>query len=102
MPPYGVRYGLPSYEVCACCGFEFGNDDDPGTAAPATFDQYRNEWIEGGCEWFDPSKKPADWDAKSQLAFMMVSDDPSASNNALLETAISPLVDLGSTPPCQS
>jgi hypothetical protein len=37
--------GTPSYEVCPNCGFEFGNDDNPGgTAAPASFAEYRAEW----------------------------------------------------------
>jgi hypothetical protein len=36
-PPYVRFLGAPSYEVCRCCGFEFGNDDDPGTAPPASF-----------------------------------------------------------------
>ena len=38
VPPYGNALGRPSYEVCPRCGFEFGNDDNPGTAAPSSFD----------------------------------------------------------------
>src|SRR3954454_7715680 len=67
-PPYEQWYGDPSYEVCACCGLEFGNDDNPGTAAPTSFEQYRDEWIRGGCRWFDESLRPSDWDLKEQLA----------------------------------
>lgn len=26
------------------CNFEFGNDDNPGTAAPQSFEDYRREW----------------------------------------------------------
>lgn len=37
-PPYGDHWGIPSYEVCPCCGFEFGNDDNPGLyAKPINF-----------------------------------------------------------------
>lgn len=43
-PPYEDFLGKPSYEVCPGCEFEFGNDDNPGTAAPDSFDQYRDEW----------------------------------------------------------
>ena len=43
-PPYEEALGRPSYEVCPNCGFEFGNDDNPGTAAPSSFEQYRVEW----------------------------------------------------------
>jgi predicted RNA-binding Zn-ribbon protein involved in translation (DUF1610 family) len=42
--PYEEQLGQPSYEVCPNCGFEFGNDDNPGTAAPRTFEAYRSEW----------------------------------------------------------
>lgn len=66
-PPYSQRYGTPSYDVCACCGFEFGNDDDPGTARPQTFSEYLQEWIGSGCEWFAPSKKPEGWGVEAQL-----------------------------------
>ncbi len=44
-PPYEDQLGRPSYEVCPRCGFEFGNDDNPGGgAAPSTFSEYRREW----------------------------------------------------------
>lgn len=33
--PYEQVLGRPSYGVCPNCGFEFGNDDNPGTAAPS-------------------------------------------------------------------
>lgn len=54
-PPYEPQLGRPSYEVCPRCGFEFGNDDNPGTAAPSSFGEYRNEWIARGRPWFDPT-----------------------------------------------
>lgn len=40
-PPYERQLGQPGYEVCPNCGFEFGNDDNPGTAAPVSFAEYR-------------------------------------------------------------
>lgn len=57
-PPYENQLGRPSYEVCPQCGFEFGNDDNPGTAAPTSFEEYREEWIAHGRPWFDPSVEP--------------------------------------------
>jgi hypothetical protein len=66
-PPYSRFYGEPSYDVCGCCGFEFGNDDDPGTTEPETFDHYLRKWIENGCVWFNPSAKPVNWNLKKQL-----------------------------------
>ena len=47
-PPYEDLLGRPSYEVCPRCGFEFGNDDNPGTAAPESFESYRRDWISRG------------------------------------------------------
>jgi hypothetical protein len=54
-PPYEDFLGRPSYEVCPRCGFEFGNDDHPGTAAPTSFEEYRAEWEADGQPWFDES-----------------------------------------------
>lgn len=54
-PPYYEYLGRPSYEVCPRCGFEFGNDDDPGTARPVSFEGYRAEWEAKGSPWFDKS-----------------------------------------------
>lgn len=67
--PYETLWGFPSYEVCGCCGYEFGFNDNPGVNEPGeTFEQARQEWIASGCEWFDPSEKPAGWSAEAQLS----------------------------------
>jgi hypothetical protein len=66
-PPYEFRYGQASYEICECCGFEFGNDDNPGTSSAETFEQYRRQWISDGAQWFSPEKRPANWDLTHQL-----------------------------------
>ena len=47
-PPYEDWLGKPSYEVCPLCGFEFGNDDNPGTCEPISFADYRAEWEADG------------------------------------------------------
>jgi len=54
-PPYEDLLGAPSYEVCPRCGFEFGNDDNPGTGEPESFEDYRREWESAGKPWFDES-----------------------------------------------
>jgi hypothetical protein len=51
-PPYEDSLGRPSYEVCPRCGFEFGNDDNPGTAPPISFNEYREDWERRGSPWF--------------------------------------------------
>lgn len=52
-PPYEEQLGRASYEICPNCGFEFGNDDNPGTALPASFEEYRAEWEADGSPRFD-------------------------------------------------
>jgi hypothetical protein len=54
IPPYEDLLGPPSYEVCPSCGFEFGNDDNPGTADPLSFAEYRVEWTARGQPRFRP------------------------------------------------
>jgi hypothetical protein len=66
-PPYVIHFGTPSYEVCGCCGFEFGNDDDPGTTEPVSFEEYLSEWRANSCKWFNESLKPAPWSLTAQL-----------------------------------
>lgn len=66
-PPYRMHFGIPSYEVCGCCGFEFGNDDEPGTAQPTSFEEHLTDWIAGGCVWFDAALRPNDWSLAAQL-----------------------------------
>jgi len=78
VPPYEDVLGMPSYEVCPCCEFEFGNDDNPGTAIGVSFEQYRAEWLSNGANWW--SKKPGPppgWDALAQLRTAGLSDTPS-------------------------
>lgn len=65
-PPYWQPYGEPSYEVCDCCGFEFGYDDEPGTAPPKSFADFLKEWVDDGCIWFNPGKKPPGWNLEQQ------------------------------------
>lgn len=55
------RQNTPSYEICSCCGFEFGFDHDP-------FIAFRRRWIENGAPWFMPNLKPENWELEKQLA----------------------------------
>lgn len=62
--PYDEN-GLPSYEICPCCGFEFGCDDFPDKEK--AFDKWRLKWIEEGCKWFSRNPPPKDWKGQKQL-----------------------------------
>lgn len=58
-PPYGGKEGEnPSYEICACCGYEFGYHD---ANIGYTFENYRKEWIKKGCPFYDGTEKPNVW-----------------------------------------
>lgn len=56
--------GNPSYEICNCCGFEFGYDD---ASEGHSFELYRRKWIQSGAIWFSQKEKPLKWDLKNQL-----------------------------------
>jgi hypothetical protein len=62
-PPFDMNND-PSFEVCSCCGFEFGFD---GENNPERFMEYRKHWISEGTPWFNAKLKPNDWDYKEQL-----------------------------------
>lgn len=62
-PPF-TKDNDPSFEVCSCCGFEFGFDGDNSLDC---FTTYRKHWISEGTPWFNPKLKPKDWDYKKQL-----------------------------------
>ena len=65
-PPYYVHWGDASYEVCDCCGFEFGNDDH-GMNSNLSFEDYLTKWIARGTPWFSPDFKTPDWSLDNPL-----------------------------------
>lgn len=62
-PPYS-KFSNPSFEICKCCGFQFGFDD---MSEGKSYEEFRNSWIENNFEWFNEDKKPKNWDHKEQL-----------------------------------
>lgn len=54
-PPYDED-GFGLYEICPCCGFQYGYDDFPNKDEQIKL--WRQKWIDGGCQWFDESAKP--------------------------------------------
>lgn len=60
--PYD-EYGCPSYEICSCCGTEFGYDDNSTNHLAL-----REKWISNGMNWWSKSiKPPKDWNPLLQL-----------------------------------
>ncbi len=63
-PPWGEDGDTPSFEICACCGVEFGNDDSTIVAIHRT----RKEWLNKGAKWFISKFKPLNWNLAQQLS----------------------------------
>ncbi len=61
--PWGYDGNSPSYEICLCCGVEFGNED----YTIESIKKYRQRWISDGVNWFDPNEKPINWNVEEQL-----------------------------------
>ncbi len=54
---------LQNYDICPCCGTEFGNDD-----GHSTHGEIRAAWVDNGMTWFSGSTKPpVGWDPSEQL-----------------------------------
>jgi hypothetical protein len=62
-PPWGLDGQCPTYEICDCCGLEFGYGDCTPEAARA----WRKHWIETGTQWKCPEERPVNWSADEQM-----------------------------------
>ncbi|PRX63213.1 hypothetical protein B0I32_111207 [Nonomuraea fuscirosea] len=62
-PPWGDDGRSPTWEICACCGTEFGYQD----ATPAGVLRARQAWTAKGYPWFQESERPPGWRAEDQL-----------------------------------
>ncbi|WP_458119807.1 hypothetical protein [Paenibacillus sp. Z6-24] len=58
--------GVPSYEICPCCGFQAGFDDD-AASYPQTIPEYRAGWLKHDAPWFSSRGKPVNWNLQEQL-----------------------------------
>lgn len=61
--PWGQDGATPTYEICLCCGAEFGNDDYTSESVK----NYRAKWLAEGAPWFYKKSKPENWDVKKQM-----------------------------------
>jgi len=62
-PTWGPNDTCPSFEICVCCGAEFGFDDCSVRDVKAM----REEWIDKGTPWDEPKCKPENWFLEEQL-----------------------------------
>ena len=62
-PPWGEDGETPSWEICPCCGTEFGYEDCTVFAAK----KQRAKWMEDGAQWTAHNEKPANWKLEDQI-----------------------------------
>jgi len=62
-PPWGEGGDCPTFEICPCCGCEFGYED----CRASGIKKNRMAWIAKGCPWFNPMQRPDGWNVTDQL-----------------------------------
>jgi len=60
---WGPDGACPTYDICDCCGCEFGYEDCLAEAVR----NHRERWLAAGANWFEPSAKHPGWDLAEQL-----------------------------------
>ncbi|MCX6318209.1 MAG: hypothetical protein NTW29_13020 [Bacteroidetes bacterium] len=59
---WGIDDKSPDYDICTCCGVEFGYED----FTIESVKNYRDNWIKLGMIWFVPKTKPDEWNWEVQ------------------------------------
>ena len=62
--PWGEDGKTPCFDICPCCGVEFGNED----YTEESLKEYRAKWISEGAHWFDPKLQPQNWSLQEQIS----------------------------------
>lgn len=62
--PWGEDGQTPSFEICDCCGTQFGYED----CETEEIKKRRANWLAGGARWLRPDKKPSGWTVEKSLA----------------------------------
>ncbi len=61
--PWGEDGKMPSYDICECCGVEFGYEDYQVSSTK----KFRQKWLNSGAKWFHSKEKPDNWNLEEQL-----------------------------------
>lgn len=57
------EFGCSTFEICPCCGTEFGYDD-----SNKSYLELRKEWVNAGAKWFSDYNRPSEgWNPYKQL-----------------------------------
>lgn len=62
-PPWGEDGHSPTFNICPCCGAEFGYHDCTEIAVQI----HREKWMSNGMKWFENKCRPEDWEPQIQL-----------------------------------
>jgi hypothetical protein len=62
-PPWGEDGRTATFDICVCCGVEFGYEDSTRESVR----RYRQAWLDKGGRWQNPKKRPANWSLEAQL-----------------------------------
>lgn len=68
--PWGDDGNTPTFNICECCGVEFGYED----ATPQGIERLREAWINNGAPWLNLSKRPHGWNLSAQLGQIVQSN----------------------------
>ena len=61
--PWGDDGNSPSFEICVCCGAEFGYHDFTLEGVR----NHRNKWFMSGKKWHMPEFGPKNWNFEEQF-----------------------------------
>jgi len=61
-PQYGESGNMPTFNICSCCGVEFGYQDTIISAVKA----FRERWVREGMRWSIPEEMPENWSWEEQ------------------------------------
>jgi len=61
--PWGEDGESPSFQLCPCCGVQFGKED----ISLDSIKKYRDEWVSKGGKWYTKEEKPERWNLEVQM-----------------------------------
>ncbi|MCD9189194.1 MAG: DUF4071 domain-containing protein [Pyrinomonadaceae bacterium] len=61
--PWGESGTEPTFDICDCCGVEFGYED----SSLYGIRKMREKWIQAGGKWFNEKLKPKNWNLERQI-----------------------------------
>ena len=61
--PWGEDGEKPNFELCPCCGVQFGKED----VTLESIQKYRKEWLRKGGRCFIKKDRPENWDIDEQM-----------------------------------